>query len=197
MDADQLFIRTLIDLEKRVAAADEYEVLLSAGLLRKLLMDQTPLMDKVNSAHRLRIRFRINGESSYERLIHEDEPMYWSLEDAIDPEIMVPPGMRAPLDAPRDQFLARPVLRVHGSWVTVRDLIDQLAHIEGAVHSLDPKNDREEMLQRVARQIYIGGLPAGMRQVQSIGRVVMRALTPLRVVITSVTAPSVAEQPGG
>lgn len=79
MDAGQLLVKTLIDLEKRVTAADEYEVLLAAGLLRKLLMDQMPLMDKVNSAHRLKIRFRINDESAYERLIHEDGPLYWSL----------------------------------------------------------------------------------------------------------------------
>jgi hypothetical protein len=197
MDPGQLFIRTLSDLEKRVAATDEYEVLLSAGLLRKLLMDQTPLMDKVNSAYRLKIRFRINGESPYERLVHEDGPVYWSLEEAIDPEIALPPGMRAPFDATRDQFLARHVLRVRGSWVTVRDLIDQLAHIEGAVHKHDPENEREEILQRVARQIYIGGLPAGLRQVQSIGRVVKRALTPLSDAITSATGLSAAERPGG
>jgi hypothetical protein len=136
MDAGQLFIRTLIDLEKRVTATDEYEVLLSAGLLRKLLMDQTPLMDKVNSTYRLKIRFRINGESPYERLAHEDEPLHWSLEDAIDPEIALPPGMQAPFDADRDKFLARRVLRVNGNWVTVRDLIDQLSHIEAMPLSL-------------------------------------------------------------
>lgn len=185
MDALELFIRTLTDLDRRAAGTDEYEVLLSAGLLRKLLMDQTPLMDKVNSIFRLKVRFRINGETAYEQLVHEDGPMFWSLGDSIDPEIPAPPGLRAPYDATRDQFLARRVLRVRGDWFTVRDLIDQLAHIEGAVHSGDPKNQREEVLREIDRRIYIGNVPAGVRQVQSIGRVVVRALTPLAAVVTS------------
>jgi len=69
MDAGQLLVKTLIDLEKRVTAADEYEVLLSTGLLRKLLMDQTPLMDKVNSAHRLKIRFGVNSALTVSGLV--------------------------------------------------------------------------------------------------------------------------------
>lgn len=185
MDSGDLFIRTLSDLEKRTTSTDEYEVLLSALLIRKLLLDAVPLMDKVNSSVRLKVHFRINGETAYERIIHEDGPIFWSLEDGIDPEIPMPPGLQAPFDATRDQFLARRVLRANGNWFTVRDLIDQLAHIEGAVHSRDPKDQREQVLKETARSIYIGSLPAGVRQVQSISRVVVRALTPLATAISS------------
>lgn len=193
MNVDELFTRTLADLERRTTVTDEYEALLSAGLLRKLLLDKTPLMDKVNSNLRMKVRFAINGESAYERAVHEDGPMFWSLGEAIDPDIPAPPGLWAPFNATRDQLLARRVLRVHGNWVTVRDLIDQLAHIEGAVHSEDPKNQREEVLREVARHIYVNGLPVGVRQVQSIGRVVVRGLAPLAVAITSSRAtPSIS-----
>jgi hypothetical protein len=180
MDVDELFLRTLDDLEQRTLTNDEYEILMSALLLRKLLLDGTPLIDRVNTIQRLKIRFPMNGESPYERAVHELKPTYWSLEDGIDPNVNQPPGLSAPISATRDQLLARRVMFVRGSWVTVRDLIDQLAHIEGAVHCSKPEDEREELLQEVARQVYVGGLPAGIRQVRSIGRVVLHGLAPLR-----------------
>lgn len=185
MDVDDLFIETLADLERRTTATDEYEVLMSAALLRKLLMDSTPLVDRVNQARRLRIRFRINGETPYQRAVMELGPVYWSLEDGMDPDLGQPPGVQAPQEVKREGLLARRVMRLQGEWVTVRDLVDHLCHIEGAVHSQRPENQREELLRAVAKQIYIMGLPAGVSQVRSIGRVVVRGLVPLRGAIIS------------
>jgi len=185
VDIDEMFINTLNDLERRTTAVDEYEVLMSAALLRKLLMDSTPLMDRANQTRRQKIRFRINGETPFQRAVMELGPVFWSLEDGIDPELDQPPGLQAPEEVKRDGLLARRVMRLQGEWVTVRDLIDHLCHIEGAVHSQRPENRREELLREVAKQIYVGGLPAGIRQVRSIGRVVVRGLTPLRDAITS------------
>jgi hypothetical protein len=54
MEPHQLFLSTLADLERRAAATDEYEALLAASLVRKLLMDAHPLVDRVNAVHRLR-----------------------------------------------------------------------------------------------------------------------------------------------
>ena len=180
MDAERLFLNTLADLERRAEASDEYEVLMSAALLRKLLMNGLPLMDQVNQKHRLRLRFPINGVTPYEELVLEDRPVYWSLEDALDPELDHPPGLQAPQDATRDQLLGRRVMVVKGQTVTVRDLIDQLAHIEGAVHSGSPREQREATLKEASREVFVGGLPAGLRQVRAVGRVVLRGLAPLR-----------------
>jgi hypothetical protein len=55
MDIDRLFVYTLRDLEQRAAATDEYTVLMSAALLRKLLLDEGRLMDQVNRSYRLKI----------------------------------------------------------------------------------------------------------------------------------------------
>ena len=55
---DELFVRTIDDLEERAGTTDEYE-LLAAALLRKLLLDRPPLMDQVNRTRRLPISFRI------------------------------------------------------------------------------------------------------------------------------------------
>jgi hypothetical protein len=187
MDPAALFLRTLDDLKHRSEATDEYEVLLAAALLRKLLMDSQPLVDQVNADHRLKLRFRINGPTAYEEMVLGDSPVYWSLEDGIDPFLDHPPGLMAPVDATRDQLLARRVMVVDGEEVTVRDLIDQLAHIEGAVHRSEPDERREVILKEAARQVFVGGLPAGIRQIRAIARVVLDGLEPLREAVPSVS----------
>ena len=143
MDANELFRRTMDDLDARTTATDEYEALMAAGLLRKLLMDQKPLMDQVNRTIRMKVRFPINGVSPYEAQVFSLGPVYWSLEDGIDTQTNQPPGLQAPMEATRDQLLARRVLFIQGHDVTVRDLIDWLAHIEGAVHPENPKERQE------------------------------------------------------
>jgi hypothetical protein len=121
-------------------------------------------------------------------LILSEGPVYWSLEDGIDPDgTPGPPGLQNPFEATRDQLLGREVMRLQGEPVTVRGLIDQLANVEGAVHSGTPQNRRQELLSEVSRRIFIGGLPAGIRQLRSIGRVVHRGLEPLRDAIATGT----------
>jgi hypothetical protein len=71
--------------------------------------------------------------------------MFWSIEDGLDPES---PFAYAPFEATRDQFLARRVMRFGGSWITIRDVIDQLANIEGAVHSGKAKDERQRDSRR-------------------------------------------------
>lgn len=181
MQADQLFLRTLEDLDRRTTAADEYEALLAAGLLRKLLLDESPLVHQVNRYRRERIRFRINGETPLERTILKDNPVFWVIGDAIDPDAFrATPGISAPMDAKLDQFLARTVMFARGERLSVGDLIKQVAHIDGAVHKGKPTNAREELLDEVSRFMFFRDLPATVHHVQLIGRIVVRALAPLR-----------------
>jgi hypothetical protein len=55
----------------------------------------------------------------------------------------------APFDGTRDQFLARRVMHFRGTGITARDVINQLAKIEGAVHHGEAKDAREGALQEV------------------------------------------------
>jgi len=104
------------------------------------------------------------------QVFFEDRPVYWLLEDAVDPDLPgIPPGLRAPVGQKLDKLLGRPVMVLQGNVVTVHNLIDQLAHIEGAVHSGEPKGAREQLLYQVHRHLFAGYLPAEGRQVQSIG----------------------------
>jgi hypothetical protein len=187
MQADQLFLRTLEDLDRRTTAADEYEALLAAGLLRKLLLDEAPLVHQVNRYRRERIRFRINGETPLERTLLEDRPDYWAIGDAIDPDAFPSPGLSAPVDAKLDQFLARTVMAVRGERLSVGDLIRQVAHIDGAVHKGRPASAREELLDEMSRFMFFPDLPSTVHHVQLIGRIVVHGLTPLRDAILADT----------
>jgi hypothetical protein len=123
MRADQLFLRTLEDLDRRTTVTDEYEALLAAGRLRLLLLDEAPLVHQVYRYRRERIRFRINGETPLEKTILEDGPVFWDIGDAIDPDAFLTSGISAPMDAKLDQFLARTVMFARGERLSVGDLI--------------------------------------------------------------------------
>jgi hypothetical protein len=180
VDINNLFLHTIRDLEQRSTASDEYEVLMAAVLLRKLLLDSKPLMDQVNRRFKLKLRFRISSESPLERQIYATSPTFWAIEDALNPES---PLAYEPYDATRDQFLARPIMCFDGHRVTVRDVILQVANIEGAVHRSDAKTGREEALRAAAEFYSRDHLSGVVSQVRLIGRITVRSLSPLRDVV--------------
>lgn len=177
LDANRLFLNTIEDIEQRITATDEYTVLMSGALLRKLFLDQSRLIDQVNRVHKLKLRFNISDISPFEQLIYASNPEFWTIEDGLDPES---PLAYAPFDATIDQFLHRRIMRSSGQWITVQDAIKQLANIDGAVHSGSAKNENELALQAAARFYSRAGLAGAMNQIKSIGRITVRGLIPLR-----------------
>jgi hypothetical protein len=71
-------------------------------------------------------------------------------------------------------------MRFSGNWITVRDVIDQLANIEGAVHSGKPKKEHYRVLHAAGRFYSREGLPGVVSQVRLIGRITVHGLSPLR-----------------
>jgi hypothetical protein len=182
VEADRLFLHTLGDLARRATATDEYAVLMGAGLLRKLLVDGGRLMDQVNRHHRLQVRFRIGGESPLERHILASNPLFWAIEDALDPDC---PLAYVPIEVSVDKLLARRIMRYGGRWITVHDVIDQLANVEGAVHSGEPRNQHQRLLQAAGRFYSRGGLPGVVSQVGRISRIAVAGLDPLRAAVVA------------
>ena len=128
MDAPNLFIHTLDELEERIETAREYDAIMASALLRKLLIDGGRLMDQANRIYRMKLGFRISAVSPLELEIYEDNPVMWSIEDALYADS---PLSYQPYDATRDQFLSRRIMRFSGHWITVHDVIDQLANVKG------------------------------------------------------------------
>ena len=176
MDNDQLFIRALEDLETRLDSKDWYEILHIPVLLRTLILDQNPLLDQVNRERRQKILFTVNDRPFPP---YEPIPDFFSLEDGFDPDTSVP-HLRNPIKVSKDGLLSRQVILYEGQIYTVKELIQHVAYVEGILHAGQPKNHRQEVLQELRKTWNIGGLEAGLRLLQTIGRVVRKGLEPLR-----------------
>jgi hypothetical protein len=59
MKTDELFLRTLDDLENCISSTDDYEVLRASALIRKLFLDGNRLVDQANRPIKLKFEFEI------------------------------------------------------------------------------------------------------------------------------------------
>ena len=76
---DNLFLRTLDDIEKRLSETDPYEILLISGLIRKLFLDDNPLVDQVNKKHRIKLTFEV--AESVNMPNNEPFPTFYTVQD--------------------------------------------------------------------------------------------------------------------
>src|SRR5260370_27107482 len=79
---DDLFLHTLKDLQTKISSNDQYEILMAAALLRKLLTDENSLVELVNRNRRLKVTFTINDKKP----LDEASLDFWSLQDGFDPD---------------------------------------------------------------------------------------------------------------
>ena len=169
-----LLIDTLADIENRLTSNDPYEILIISDLLRKLLLDDFPLLDQVNRHYHIKTFFNIISPNDV--LVEKAE--YYLLADGLDPDTAFRPGRKQSIT--RDQFLKITVLAIRGKRYTIRDLILFEANIMGGVHAGTSKTLKAEALQEINSIYEIGGLRGSLLQLKAIARVVLKALEPLR-----------------
>ena len=143
--------------------------------MRKLLLDGgNSLVHAVNQRHRLSFAFEVSANVGYA----PDEHTIFSVAgDALHPSFF-PNGKTERLK--RDKFLKLPVICVKGKNCSVHDVIDQLAHVAGGVHTGSADSDVEKALTALSAAWSFAGLPATLMQVKSIARVVLDGLAQLR-----------------
>jgi hypothetical protein len=125
---DELFLFTLEDLEERAELGKgEYDALIMASLLRKLLLDEIPLAHAVNRERREHIRFRVTD------LTPPRGVESWAFDDVFHPSGAWPEHTM--VDLTLKQFLNRTAVVAFKECVSVRELIKFLAHNYGAVHA--------------------------------------------------------------
>ena len=178
---ESLFLSTLRDLAARIVDQEEYNVLGSSALIRKLLIDDFPLVDQVNQQYRLKLVFEIS--ESNPSIPGVPEPTFWSVQDGLDPETSRPGKPRKAVN--RDQLLATVLTLVDGKSYSLREIVLFEANIVGGVHAGSPREEKEKVLQAINSTLAIGGYRASLRQLQAVGRVVLRGVEPLRVAVTS------------
>jgi hypothetical protein len=80
------------------------------------------------------------------------------------------------------QFIAQPILKTGKEIVTVRDIIKFEANVKGGVHVRNPGDSKEKSLDnQLFRVVEKEGkeMRGSLRQLVTIGKIVLDALTPL------------------
>lgn len=136
MDPKTFFIDTLKDLSARITPGTEYDLVRASGLLRQLLLDQTPLIHLVNRQTRMKLIFEIKKWP-------DTNPQIGKLQlQSPEPDDEMP---RIKVDF--DSFLSTNVLFFHEHAYTVKDIIKTISNIQGGVHRDRPKNDKDSNLE--------------------------------------------------
>lgn len=163
-------------------------MLSAAAILRRLLLDERRLVDRVNRDRRLKLTYRINVRPPIWQVTGDPSPITWSREDGLDPETAH--GVPQPQDVTLDRLLATLVVVHNGYEVSVKELIQHAAHVKGGVHLGEPKSDKDRALSELASSLSIGGYSAGTGPMKAIGRVVLKGLQPLRALIEEESSPA-------
>jgi hypothetical protein len=177
MDTDRLFLESLAELEQKVASANEYDVLAISRLLRLLLSDSPPLIHQVNRSIRLKLRFQC-AQSYMLKLPENLRPDSMSSQDGFDPETAIRGNQR--VEVGLDDLLAQTVAVHEKKALSVLDVIRYEAHVGGGVHAGKPKEDEDVALHKLNATMSIQGYTPSLRQLQAIGRVVLRGLRELQ-----------------
>lgn len=176
MDAGELFLETLRDLERYVAEANDYSMLRASGLLRQLLVDKHALMHQVNRAHMFKLRFPVCGRA-YRETVLADAPIFYSALGGIHSSGAFPHQLE---EVSLDRFLATQVLKLGDQLLTIADLISISANVLGGIHKGDPATEKEQALAEFSRSVTAGGRALNAAQLKPIILVVLDALRPLR-----------------
>jgi hypothetical protein len=177
LDKETLFLKTYEDILVRLNLQDEYEILMISALLRKLLLDEYPLVHQINEKYRLKLIFEI---TEFTPILHPSLE-FWSIQDGIDP-MSSHPGRKQRL-INLQEFISIIILRIRINNYSIQDLIKYEANITGAIHAGSAKDDKDIILSQISNLYSIGGLPAGIRQLKAISRVVLKAIEPLKLAI--------------
>lgn len=172
----ELFLRTIEDLEKRLSAVDPYEILGISALLRKLFLDELPLVDQINKEYRLKILFEVVPPRPLPPGV--PEPTFLMTQDGLDPDTS--PFANSKKQVSRDEFYKICVLTTDGKKYSIREIILFEANVMGAVHAGTPQTEGEAALFEIEKLFRVGGYAPSLRQLKAIGRVVLKALAPLR-----------------
>lgn len=174
--AEALLLRTLGDLDHRIISTDPYEILGASSLIRKLLLDEHPLVDQVNRHFRLKVLFEVAAPIPLPP--GGPNPVFETVQDGLDPDSAPPWLPRKSLR--RDEFLAYELAKVGDHSYTVREVVQFEANVMGGVHAGSPRDAKQAALRQVEETLSVGGLPSSLRQLRAVGRVVLKALSPLR-----------------
>jgi len=186
LTVDELFLYTLDDLEQRVPLGrGRYDALQCAGLLRKLVFEEQPLITRVNATRNLKIRYLVT------RPMPDTNGVDWFPSGSFYPDAALRDDASSALNL--DEFRRHPIICCQGEVLMIKDLVRYMAHVGGAVHVRLPSTPAEKALSDYLWRMTIsapeGNLPGGIWDLVAVGKIVLAAVAPLRSVVAAETWP--------
>ncbi|MDR6636968.1 hypothetical protein [Paenarthrobacter nitroguajacolicus] len=176
--AEWLFVETVADIRRRSedpGGRSRYELLGIAPLLRKLLIDASPLLNTVRAARpEVPTEFRIRQWTVPDRGRDDADLPY--LLRLGGPELVGRP--EDPALPKLKHFIGATVGLVRGRPLTVIEVVKYYANVEGGVHFGVPKEDADRVLSDMA-PLLLGHSTGQIEILAHLGTIVVDALTPL------------------
>jgi len=183
---DDLFTRRYNELAEYSGLADHYTNLKCASILRQLLLDQTPLTSLANKKTRLKIEYKVDN-TFHQRLPLSSAILYTSTE--VGNLVL---KFSANLKILKlDQFLSLQILEIDNTRFTVKEIIKFASNKMGGIH-LDTSIDRnEKLLEASLEKLEKLNVPALAIAVNSIAKIVLVSLRPLKNELTQLPVKSI------
>jgi hypothetical protein len=206
MKVEQLFVETLIDVDRKLRNnPSEYDLLKVSGLLRSILLDKPPLLDTASAAASLAPKFRVikpapvqippelkkQMDEAWAKL-HETRPEVKRVDTAVAVRFDLMTGELSEFSDPGDQVieLSRANFLKHGIGFILNDfeysvgsMLKVAANSLGGVHN-DGKPNHDRHAEELRQYMEQGGatwcgrtLPAAM--IFEIARCTLRACKPI------------------
>lgn len=188
IDTQQLFNKTLDEIELRIQSDNEYDTLMISPLLRKLLVDgENSLISQIDK-NKKPLRFRVNIREPLHKRVpflfkneNSTNEYSWISGDGFNPDTTLNLRGYNPQEVNLVDFLKQVVIYTSGTEITVRDLIKHLSDKEGGVHKQRKSYGEEEfkniLLTHLGNLIGINNIPSGLIMLRTIAIIVVRDLS--------------------
>jgi hypothetical protein len=175
MNDAEFYLKTIDDLESRIASCDPYDLLRASGLIRQLILDGQGLANSLN-ATRIKFQFEVMPDTPHPR----HTPDFSWVDVSAESGPSWGPGRQT---VKIDQFLATKCMSMSEQRFSVREVVLSCANMRGGVHRGSPKDASEIGLLDFDRVIQIGGMDASVRMIRGIAKSLIKGLYPLTQVI--------------
>jgi hypothetical protein len=172
---EHLYLKTIGDLKNRISSHNPFDILSASANISELFLDYPPLVDLANEQYTSNFMFDVCLPAPEPPGL--SKPAVFFIQEELDPDTSRPDWLTTRL--PRDQFLKIVLVNINGKKYIMKDVVVSCVTIMGGVHSGSAQWEKEKVLKAVNDQMPGNGYASSLRQIQAIGRVIIKALTPL------------------
>jgi hypothetical protein len=169
---EQNLLRSILELQQRVAATDTFNLLQAAAILRRLLLDASPVIHLANKGHRASLRFPVVDEHRTRNV--DLGPVFTFINFCPDFAATDEIGLLS-----LDKLLATAVLRDNERNFSVREVIKVCANLKGGIHFDQPESQEEKALIGLDKKYLVFFSEASIATLPSIAWSVIAGLRPL------------------